>query len=120
MFDDVWVDFNFPSPLILSFFILFLVLNNSHLSRVLRGSWVGQPIVFLTPVSPPNFFYPRHPSPANMPATHAHSWGSLIYVIIPIFSGCVWLAMLLGMLLWWTVEEGSPYLAPMRRNQTIA
>ncbi|KAH8791047.1 Frag1/DRAM/Sfk1 family-domain-containing protein [Hyaloscypha finlandica] len=55
-----------------------------------------------------------------MPATHAHSWGSLIYVIIPIFSGCVWLAMLLGMLLWWTVEEGSPYLALMRRNQTIA
>ncbi|KAN0095719.1 Frag1/DRAM/Sfk1 family domain containing protein [Hyaloscypha variabilis] len=56
-----------------------------------------------------------------MPApVAAHSWGSLIYVIIPIFSGTVWLAMLLAMLLWWTVEENSRYLPPMRKNQHIA
>ncbi|PBP22538.1 hypothetical protein BUE80_DR006486 [Diplocarpon rosae] len=43
-----------------------------------------------------------------------------IYVIIPIFSGFVWLAMLLGMLLWWTVQEDSPHLAPMDAAQDIA
>ncbi|PBP17936.1 hypothetical protein BUE80_DR011320 [Diplocarpon rosae] len=43
-----------------------------------------------------------------------------VYVIIPIFSGFVWLAMLLGMLLWWTVQEDSPHLAPMDADQDIA
>jgi uncharacterized Tic20 family protein len=46
--------------------------------------------------------------------------GAIIYVFIPIFSGFVWLGMLLGMLLWWTVKEGSPHIAPMAANQHIA
>jgi len=44
----------------------------------------------------------------------------LSYWMIPIFSGFVWLGMLLGMLLWWTVKEHSPHLAPMQDGQHIA
>jgi hypothetical protein len=43
-----------------------------------------------------------------------------IYWMIPIFAGCVWLAMLLAMLLWWSVEEHSPHLLPMTNNQKIS
>lgn len=43
-----------------------------------------------------------------------------IYWMIPIFSGFVWLGMLLGMLLWWSVEKHSPHLTPMAENQKIA
>jgi hypothetical protein len=42
------------------------------------------------------------------------------FFIIPIFSGFVWLGMLLGMLLWWAVKEGSPHLPPMDAGQHIA
>jgi hypothetical protein len=42
------------------------------------------------------------------------------YWVVPIFSGFVWLGMLLGMLLWWTVKEHSVHLAPMAPNQHIA
>ena len=42
------------------------------------------------------------------------------YWIVPIFSGFVWLGMLLGMLLWWSVKEGSPHITPMAANQHIA
>jgi hypothetical protein len=45
---------------------------------------------------------------------------NLFFVFVPIFSGFVWLGMLLGMLLWWTVKENSEYLPPMREGQTIA
>jgi hypothetical protein len=50
-----------------------------------------------------------------MAGLHRH-----FYWMVPIFSGCVWLAMLLGMLLWWIVEEGSPHLVPMAPFQLIA
>lgn len=43
-----------------------------------------------------------------------------IYWMIPIFSGCVWLAMLLAMLLWWTVQQHSRHITPMSENQRIA
>jgi len=42
------------------------------------------------------------------------------YWVVPIFSGCVWLAMLLGMLLWWTVDKNSEHLTPMSQGQHIA
>ncbi|KAG0651286.1 Suppressor of four kinase 1 [Hyphodiscus hymeniophilus] len=42
------------------------------------------------------------------------------YWIVPIFSGFVWLGMLLGMLLWWTVKEGSRHLTPEGPTQNIA
>jgi len=42
------------------------------------------------------------------------------YWIIPVFSGFVWLGTLLGMLLFWTVHQGSPYITPMREGQHIA
>ncbi|KAF2090499.1 hypothetical protein K490DRAFT_33778 [Saccharata proteae CBS 121410] len=45
-------------------------------------------------------------------------WG-ISYWIIPIFSGCVWLAMLLGMLLVW-VTNGKPHYSWMSANQRIA
>ena len=41
-------------------------------------------------------------------------WWATIYVIVPIFSGFVWLGMLLGMLLWWSVKENEVHLVPMR------
>jgi hypothetical protein len=52
---------------------------------------------------------------ANMALLSPH-----IYWMIPIFSGFVWLGMLLGMLLWWSVEKHSPHLTPMAENQKIA
>ncbi len=52
-------------------------------------------------------------------ATMANLLG-IPFFIIPIFSGCVWLAMILAMLLWWTVEKHSQYLAPMDDGQHIA
>ncbi|KAF7857913.1 hypothetical protein EAF04_009270 [Stromatinia cepivora] len=42
------------------------------------------------------------------------------YWMIPVFSGIVWLAMLLAMLLTWTVADGSPIITPMDNGQTIA
>jgi len=42
------------------------------------------------------------------------------YWVIPVFSGFVWLGTLLGMLLFWTVHEGSPHITPMASNQHIA
>lgn len=45
---------------------------------------------------------------------------NLFFIFVPVFSGFVWLGMLLGMLLWWTVKEHSEYLPPMREGQTIA
>lgn len=42
------------------------------------------------------------------------------YWVIPVFSGFVWLGMLLGMLLFWTVHENAEYITPMRKDQTIA
>jgi len=47
-------------------------------------------------------------------------WWATIYVIVPIFSGFVWLGMLLGMLLWWSVKENEVHLVPMDANQHIA
>ncbi|KAG4430925.1 hypothetical protein IFR05_013599 [Cadophora sp. M221] len=47
-------------------------------------------------------------------------WWATIYVIVPIFSGFVWLGMLLGMLLWWSVKENSVHLAGMSETQDIA
>ncbi|TAQ84498.1 hypothetical protein B7494_g7179 [Chlorociboria aeruginascens] len=44
----------------------------------------------------------------------------LQYWMVPIFSGCVWLAMLLGMLLWWAVEKHELHLTPMADDQYIA
>lgn len=42
------------------------------------------------------------------------------YWMIPVFSGCVWLAMLLAMLLTWAVHDGAPIITPMDDGQTIA
>ncbi|KAF7890191.1 hypothetical protein EAF00_008506 [Botryotinia globosa] len=42
------------------------------------------------------------------------------YWMIPVFSGMVWLAMLLAMLLTWAVADGSPIITPMDNGQTIA
>ncbi|KAH6710834.1 Frag1/DRAM/Sfk1 family-domain-containing protein [Leptodontidium sp. MPI-SDFR-AT-0119] len=47
-------------------------------------------------------------------------WWATIYVIVPIFSGFVWLGMLLGMLLWWSVTENSVHLVGMSETQDIA
>ncbi|QSZ31860.1 hypothetical protein DSL72_001429 [Monilinia vaccinii-corymbosi] len=44
----------------------------------------------------------------------------LSYWMIPVFSGIVWLAMLLAMLLTWVVADGAPVLVPMDGGQTIA
>ncbi|KAK7536662.1 putative FK506 suppressor Sfk1 [Phyllosticta citricarpa] len=45
-------------------------------------------------------------------------WG-ISYWIVPLFSGMVWLAMLLGMLLTWVVD-GEPHYSSMNDNQHIA
>ncbi|KAH7418018.1 Frag1/DRAM/Sfk1 family-domain-containing protein [Cadophora sp. MPI-SDFR-AT-0126] len=47
-------------------------------------------------------------------------WWATIYVVVPIFSGFVWLGMLLGMLLWWSVKKTSVNLVPMDADQHIA
>ncbi|KAH7336128.1 Frag1/DRAM/Sfk1 family-domain-containing protein [Rhexocercosporidium sp. MPI-PUGE-AT-0058] len=47
-------------------------------------------------------------------------WWATVYVIVPIFSGFVWLGMLLGMLLWWAVKENSVHLVGMSATQDIA
>ncbi|CZT05656.1 related to FK506 suppressor Sfk1 [Rhynchosporium agropyri] len=47
-------------------------------------------------------------------------WWATIYVLVPIFSGFVWLGMLLGMLLWWIVKEDSVHLFNMSAGQDIA
>ncbi|KAL2069141.1 hypothetical protein VTL71DRAFT_15479 [Oculimacula yallundae] len=47
-------------------------------------------------------------------------WWATVYVIVPIFSGFVWLGMLLGMLLWWIVKEDSVHLFNMTAGQNIA
>ncbi|PSN65670.1 hypothetical protein BS50DRAFT_575647 [Corynespora cassiicola Philippines] len=41
------------------------------------------------------------------------------YWIIPIFSSLVWLAMLIAMLVTWSVQ-GSPHYSSMNERQTIA
>jgi hypothetical protein len=41
------------------------------------------------------------------------------YWVFPLFSGVVWLAMLLTMLIYWSAN-GSPHLASFNNNQTIA
>ncbi|RAL58967.1 hypothetical protein DID88_009258 [Monilinia fructigena] len=38
------------------------------------------------------------------------------YWMIPVFSGIVWLAMLLAMLLTWTVADGAPIITPMDKE----
>ncbi|KAF4585466.1 hypothetical protein GQ602_004771 [Ophiocordyceps camponoti-floridani] len=40
--------------------------------------------------------------------------------MLPLFSSIVWLGMLLGMLIYWTVHEGSPHLPSMSVNAKIA
>lgn len=45
-------------------------------------------------------------------------WG-ISYWIVPLFSGVIWLAMLLGMLLTWVVD-GEPHYSSMNENQHIA
>ncbi|KAI9053606.1 hypothetical protein LZ554_002560 [Drepanopeziza brunnea f. sp. 'monogermtubi'] len=47
-------------------------------------------------------------------------WWATIYVLVPIFSGFVWLGMLLGMLLWWAIEKRKAHLSPMKPSQHIA
>ncbi|KAI6709004.1 hypothetical protein JHW43_008460 [Diplocarpon mali] len=54
-----------------------------------------------------------------MVGVKAPRWAT-ITVVIPIFSGFVWLGMLLGMLLWWTVKEDSRKLVTMEASQDIA
>lgn len=46
--------------------------------------------------------------------------GWLSYWVLPVVSGLVWLAMLLGMLLWWIVDDHSRHLPTMSENATIA
>jgi len=41
------------------------------------------------------------------------AWAGAIFVVIPIFSGFVWLGMLLGMFCWWTVVKSSEFILPM-------
>ncbi|TVY55032.1 Protein sfk1 [Lachnellula suecica] len=47
------------------------------------------------------------------------SWRS--YWIVPVFSGCVWLGMLLGMFLWWVIDTHKAILPPenTRPGETI-
>ncbi|EKD19346.1 uncharacterized protein L3040_009214 [Drepanopeziza brunnea f. sp. 'multigermtubi'] len=47
-------------------------------------------------------------------------WWATIYVLVPIFSGFVWLGMLLGMLLWWAVGKHKAHLSPMEPSQHIS
>jgi len=46
--------------------------------------------------------------------------GIISYWIFPVVSGLVWLGMLLGMLLWWIVNDHSRHLPTMSDNATIA
>lgn len=47
------------------------------------------------------------------------SWRS--FWLVPIFSGCVWLGMLLGMFLWWVINTHKAVLPPedTRQGETI-
>ena len=52
--------------------------------------------------------------------TYSVKMFGISYWMIPVFSGMVWLAMLLAMLLTWVVADGSPIITPMDDGQTIA
>ncbi|PFH61943.1 hypothetical protein XA68_15705 [Ophiocordyceps unilateralis] len=53
--------------------------------------------------------------PARLPAGRYIS-----YWMLPLFSSLVWLGMLLGMLIYWTVHENSPHLPSMSVNANVA
>ncbi|KAI5461099.1 Frag1/DRAM/Sfk1 family-domain-containing protein [Mariannaea sp. PMI_226] len=46
--------------------------------------------------------------------------GKISYWVLPIISGLVWLGMLLGLLLWWIVQDHSRRLPTMSEHATIA
>ncbi|RDA86548.1 hypothetical protein CP532_1903 [Ophiocordyceps camponoti-leonardi (nom. inval.)] len=61
------------------------------------------------------------PSLTSAPARLTRSRGRYIsYWMLPLFSSLVWLGMLLGMLLWWTIDDDSRHLPSMSVNANIS